>query len=212
MSESSADRASRLAKAELNRGSRMSAADRARMEKIAQESLINKKVASEREKGRQSYRFAEEEFGTTKPGLPNNVVDYRYDEREYYGAGDNYISPELPDLHGPVNFNDMDVEAPTATSMPDRPRTVAAAYDRKRKVLTIVFGTGKIYNYYDVDDSEWVDFKNLDSKWEYIRDVLDSKPRGYANRSNIPPQLNYQAYRAYRISQIAKALGGKKKK
>ena len=66
----------------------MSAADRARMEKIAQESLINKKVASEREKGRQSYRFAEEEFGTTKPGLPNNVVDYRYDEREYYGAGE----------------------------------------------------------------------------------------------------------------------------
>ena len=137
MSESAADRVSRLARAELNRGSRMSAAERARLDKIAEAQLINTRVASEKERGRESYRFAEEEFGTTKPGLPNNVVDYRYDEREYYGASGEYISPELPDLHGPANFNQFDVEVPTATSMPDRPRTVAAAYDRKRKVLKI---------------------------------------------------------------------------
>jgi hypothetical protein len=206
MSDSLAEQYRKLAQVELNRGSRMSNADRSRFNQLATQKIINDKIAKDIEKGRQYLKEAEELFGTTEPGKPNNVVDYRYDLREYYGANGHYISPEDMVLHGPADFSGVDVEVPTSTSMPDRPRTVAAAYDRGRKTLTIVFGTGKIYNYYDVEDGEWVDFKNLDTKWKYIRDVLDNKPRGYANRGQIPPQLNYVAYRAYRLSQIGKTL------
>ena len=106
----------------------------------------------------------------------------------------------------------MDVEDPTATSMPDRPRTVAAAYDPSRSVLTIVFRDSTIYNYYDVTMDEWSAFTSKDSKWQYIRDVLDYKPRGPIDRNSVPSNIRMYAYRAFRAAQLAaaqKKRGGK---
>jgi hypothetical protein len=98
-------------------------------------------------------------------------------------------------------------ERPTATSMPSRPRTVAANYDPARQVLTLVFRDGTYYNYYGVSMKEWETFRNLPSKWQYIRDVLDKKGRGMANDASDPTAdaLREATYIAARIQQRRQA-------
>lgn len=210
MSESLAEQYRKIMAAELSRGSKLGASDQARAEQISKNKLVSRSVEADIIKDRQYLREADEVFGTTQPGMPSNLVDYRYDLRQYYGDSGDLIEPEDADLYGMADFSGPDIETPTSTSNPDRPRTVAAAYDKSRKVLTIVFSTGVIYNYYDVEDGEWVDFKGLPSKWEYIKNVLDNKPRGYADRSQVPPQLQFVAFKSYRTSQIGKAVRRKR--
>jgi hypothetical protein len=198
MADSRADRAGRLARHALNR---FSANDSQQVDAI-----LSQEVQNQVRKQRASYNEAATLFGTTEPGYTTNVIDSRYDTRQYYGDGADIIEPDLNDLHAPVDFSGKDVQAPTTTGKIDRPRTFAAAFDENRSILTIVFSTGVIYNYYDVDRDEWEGFKGTISKWEYIRDVLDPKPRGYASTSDVPPLLQAYAARAYRTSQIAKYL------
>jgi len=95
----------------------------------------------------------------------------------------------------PAQFDEDDneyTEIPTATSNPQKPRTLAAAYDKDSMKLTVVFFDSTVYNYYAVSEDEWNDFKNAQgknktagqaSKGWYIKDNLDSKPRGMANLS-----------------------------
>ena len=94
-------------------------------------------------------------------------------------------------------------EIPTATSMPDRPRTVAAAYDPERKVLTLVFRDGTYYNYYEVTMNEWQTFRGRASKWQYIRNVLDGKPRGAASAAgdDISADVRAAIYMVARTAQ-----------
>jgi hypothetical protein len=115
----------------------------------------------------------------------------------------------------PASFSDADdayTQAPTPTSNPERPRTVAAAFELERNVLTLIFRDGTIYNYYEVTVSEWKAFRNRATKWEYIRDVLDAKPRGVADTSSLTPEIREFAYRQARTAQIstAKRTGWKK--
>ncbi len=156
-------------------------------------------------------------LGETQPGYTTNLLDVNIDPR---GAGyENeayYLDPtyavypvEGEDAYAPVSFKSGMVEAPTATSKPERPRTVAAAYDPARSTLTLVFRDSTIYNYYDVSIDEWSEFRSLPTKWEYIRDNLDYKPRGPADISSIPSNIRMFAYRATRAAQISK--GAKKK-
>jgi len=198
MADSRADRAGRLARHALNRFS----------SKDAQQvdAILAQEVQNTIRKQRASYNEVADIFGTTQAGYVTNQVEERYDTRQYYGDGADILEPDDASLHGPVDFSGQDVQAPTTTGKIDRPRTFAAAFDEKRAMLTIVFSTGVIYNYYDVDRDEWTGFKDTISKWEYIRDVLDPKPRGYASTANVPPLLQAYAARAYRTSQIAKYI------
>ena len=96
---------------------------------------------------------------------------------------------------------------PTSSKNPERPRTVAAGYDKVRSVLTVVFRDGTFYNYYEVTSSEWQDFKKRVSKGQYIYKYLDFKPRGPANVRSIPAGVRKEFYRYARISQ--RSSGGK---
>lgn len=91
---------------------------------------------------------------------------------------------------------------PTSTINPDRPRTVAAGYDPRRQVLTVVFRDGTFYNYYDVDPQTWVAFKAAPSKGRFIEPYLDPHRRGTANMSGTTVFAREQAYRVARTGQL----------
>ena len=91
---------------------------------------------------------------------------------------------------------------PTSTTNPEKPRTVAAGYDGKRQVLTVVFRDGTFYNYYDVTPFEWGAFKRNRSKGRYIYMFLDSKPRGVADVSNLSEANRKNLYALARGGQI----------
>ena len=59
---------------------------------------------------------------------------------------------EGEDQYLPAGYDPSDpglYEVPTSTSRPDKPRTVAAAYNPKRSVLTVMFRDSTLYNYYE---------------------------------------------------------------
>lgn len=102
----------------------------------------------------------------------------------------NYGSDE--GWEGPKNAARIE-DFPTSTTNPRRPRTVAAGWSsRSRKDqgrLTVVFRDGTYYNYYDVSYREWQDFRYEISKGRYIKQFLDSKPRGPADMSNMDARV-----------------------
>jgi hypothetical protein len=91
---------------------------------------------------------------------------------------------------------------PTSTINPERPRTVAAGYDKNEKKITVVFRDGTFYNYYQVSPTEWQAFKARVSKGRYIYSYLDSKPRGPADVAGISATARKAFYRLARGSQI----------
>lgn len=101
-------------------------------------------------------------------------------------------------------------EVPTSTINPDRPRTVAAGYDPKRYCLTVVFRDGTYYNYYEVSNAMWQNFKRARSKGRFIYTYLDSHPRGVADVSQLTANARETLYRLSRTGQIKKqGLTGK---
>lgn len=80
---------------------------------------------------------------------------------------------------------------PTSTTNPDRPRTVAAGYDHGTRTLTVLFrqqgrhDDGDPYNYYEVDNRTWQNFKRARSKGRFIYTYLDSHERGWAEASSV---------------------------
>lgn len=92
-------------------------------------------------------------------------------------------------------------EVPTATSKPERPRTIAAGYDPRSKTLTLVFRDGTYYNYYEVSKQEWDTFRGLPSKYEYIAGTLDGHRRGEADVSVISEEVRRAIYQVARMSQ-----------
>ena len=99
---------------------------------------------------------------------------------------------------------------PTSSSNPERPRTVAAGYDKVREVLTVVFRDGTFYNYYEVRPTEWQDFKRRVSKGRYIYENLDFKPRGPANVNSVPAGARRTLYGLARLNQLKS--GGKQRR
>ena len=95
-------------------------------------------------------------------------------------------------------------QSPTSTTNPDRPRTVAAGYDKARKVLTVIFRDGTFYNYYAVSGLEWGNFKRARSKGRFIRLYLDAKTRGPASTGMIPQAHQELLYKVARTSQVMK--------
>jgi hypothetical protein len=80
---------------------------------------------------------------------------------------------------------------PTSTTDPYRPRTVAAGYDSRTRTLTVLFrqqgraDDGQPYNYYEVSNQMWQNFKRARSKGRFIYTYLDSHPRGFAEASAV---------------------------
>lgn len=134
-----------------------------------------------------------------------NFVD-RSSGRKYYDEDLDTGETVIPGEKGP-QFGESDAPAPlslvpTSTTNPERPRTVAAGYDRERSVLTVVFRDGTYYNYYEVSTNEWQDFKRRVSKGQYIYQYLDYKPRGPANVSALPSYARSALYKLTRSMQL----------
>lgn len=91
---------------------------------------------------------------------------------------------------------------PTSTINPERPRTVAAGYDERRQVITVVFRDGTFYNYYECDRGMWEAFKANQSKGRFIAAQLDYQPRGAANMAKSPIYARESLYRIARTGQL----------
>jgi hypothetical protein len=91
---------------------------------------------------------------------------------------------------------------PTSTTNARKPRTVAAGFDRRRLVLTVVFRDGTYYNYYEVPPSMWQAFKARVSKGRFIRETLDFQPRGPADVASLSPAARESLARLSRTGQI----------
>jgi hypothetical protein len=63
--------------------------------------------------------------------------------------------------------------APTRTSNPGRPRTVAMGYDHGTDTLRVVFREGAVYDYFGVSTAEWWRMKRSASPGKFIKRVLD---------------------------------------
>lgn len=144
------------------------------------------------------FSFARDIFGT--PGDTGEWDDYWEEEQTGYGY-ENYAEVAVTAGRGrqPADISLL----PTSTINPERPRTVAAGYDGKRQVLTVVFRDGTFYNYYDVERPVWNRFKQTTSKGRFIAQVLDSYPRGTANMTRSTVLAREQVYRVARTGQLA---------
>jgi hypothetical protein len=151
--------------------------------------------------------------GPSYKGLPTAASYGEFDEiisvindkstLEYYDplTGSQYQNlGETPDMEdeSPAELTVV----PTSTINPERPRTVAAGYDKKEKKITVVFRDGTYYNYYQVNPNEWQAFKARVSKGRFIYSYLDSKPRGPADAGSISATAQKAFYRLARGSQI----------
>lgn len=105
-----------------------------------------------------------------------------------------------------------DYELPTATSKPERPRTLGAMYSRPKEgdeeggTLTLVFRDGTWYNYYGVEPDVWQDFRGRTTKWEFIKNTLDNYSRGPADMRYFTEPERELLYRILRSAQMT--LGG----
>lgn len=109
-------------------------------------------------------------------------------------------------------------QLPTSSTNMSRPRTVAAGYDEKRKVMTVMFRDGTIYNYYDVTAGEWEGFRASFSKgrpWLNRKNnaqgsdgLFIGKPRGEADTSGLESSDLADIYRIARTSQYRYSYHG----
>jgi hypothetical protein len=118
----------------------------------------------------------------------------------YYG--DEFEDDEFPfegeSPNAPADLTDI----PTSTTNVSRPRTVAAGYDSTRRVLTVVFRDGTIWNYDNVTEGEWQNFHASISKGRpWINDKLFGV--GYpADMTNLDPRIQADLYKAARTAQL----------
>lgn len=126
--------------------------------------------------------------------------------RQFYDVNQLTGDETIPGFAGAQNEEDTSAApltvVPTSTTNPDRPRTVAAGYDRHEEKITVVFRDGTFYNYYEVTPPEWQAFKSRVSKGQYIYSYLDFKPRGPADVSSMSQASRRAFYRFTRASQI----------
>lgn len=123
---------------------------------------------------------------------------FETDERGY--TYQNYAEEEGPQVGEDTEPAPITV-VPTSTTNPERPRTVAAGYDKYDEKITVVFRDGTFYNYYEVSPQEWQKFKSVVSKGRYIYAYLDSKPRGPADVSSMSMAARKAFYRFSRAAQ-----------
>jgi len=132
--------------------------------------------------------------------FPNSGYSQQYDPDDY---------GQLEDAEAPAALTSV----PTSSTNVRRPRTVAAGYDPQRKVLTVMFRDGTLYNYYNVEPGTWKLFDNsyskgpllnLYNKGQYDPGVLLVTPHQYgpADTSNVSSDVLATIYRVARSSQF----------
>ena len=152
------------------------------------------------------------------PSLPKPALCVMAQGNKEVRLGDEYFAyddvgytynfdPERGGSSVPVTSTKQDTSpapitiVPTNTTNPDRPRTVAAGYDKDRQVITVVFRDGTFYNYYQVPYPMWQGFRMSQSKGKYIRETLDNQPRGYAQAEAVPVTVRAALYNVMRVQQ-----------
>jgi hypothetical protein len=110
----------------------------------------------------------------------------------------------------PKSFAKLELKG-TSTVNPKQPRTTAAGYDMETQTLTVVFRDGTWWNYYDVPEDMWFEFKNAQSKGRYLKGSgLDNwHSMGPVDMSDMRPAARATLNQVVRASSRAqKATGG----
>lgn len=119
-----------------------------------------------------------------------------------YGRSGTHVDPFTSSIDtSPAPISLM----PTSSIYPQRPRTVAAGFDPSRRVLTVVFRDGTFYNYYNVTNTTWGNFKRAHSKGQYIKTFLDGHHRGAAGADASLLKAGHMEA-LYRAARTAQAL------
>lgn len=156
--------------------------------------------------------LGDQQITTAADYYSDESSSYLEEEGFYTGKGYTYnFDPSRggheinPAIASTVDKAPADITVvPTSTTNPNRPRTVAAGYDKARKCLTTVFRDGTFYNYYGVGGLEWNNFKRARSKGRFIARYLDGKVRGTADMGGVPQQHQEVLYRVARTAQVTK--------
>ena len=123
---------------------------------------------------------------------------------------------EEVDPEAPAQLTDI----PTSSTKSSRPRTVAAGYDQERKVLTVMFRDGTLWNYYNVEPGTASTFKSSISKGPMINWyrngvyspgelLMGQHTNGPADTSNVSSAVQADIYRVARTSQYRYAFQGR---
>ena len=72
---------------------------------------------------------------------------------------------------------------PTPSINPPRPRTQAAGYSKDTQTLRVKFRDGPVYEYYDVPETVWNNFKRVKSPGRAINRTLNNYT--YARRTDL---------------------------
>ena len=119
-------------------------------------------------------------------------------------AADSGTTPQRPaDLQ----------EVPTSSTNYKRPRTVAAGYDSKTQILTVVFRDGTFWNYYGISLGTWIIFHDSLSKGPLLNSnrmnkhgdgllLRECSDHGPADLSQLSPAAQEFFYKVARTSQI----------
>lgn len=176
------------------------------MRRASDQEMYERALPPDQRAALEKQRYSQSEAVSAFGGEASAAMNARGINYNINSADDIYaIYPDSEDpAYNSAGFNTGYYESPTSTTNADRPRTVAASYDPDRSVLTIMFRDSTLYNYYNVDLDTWNDFHTSNSKGPYIRDVLDSHPRGPANLSDLNPGIRSTAYVLARSLQSAK--------
>ena len=166
---------------------------------------------------RMAAGYGDDEASAAALGLPTGVAGTFYDpivRDPNYNRGEDegeFLDAGITDLAATVL-----TDIPTSSTNYSRPRTVAAGYDPAKETMTVVFRDGTFYNYYSVTPGEWQAFYASYSKgapWlnrgfangkQTADGIFINKPRGYADVSSLPPEVQEQLYRVARANQIVK--------
>jgi hypothetical protein len=137
--------------------------------------------------------------GPVYPFVKNPVVqepNQFYVPKNIYEVDEEFFGQESP--NAPAELTDV----PTSTTNVKKPRTVAAGYDEIRKVLTVVFRDGTIWNYDNVTPGQWQNFQASISKGKpWINDQLFGKGDP-ADMTNLDPRVQEALYTAARTAQL----------
>jgi hypothetical protein len=137
--------------------------------------------------------------------LSGSLGQYRQPIEDDEESDDDYPG-QSANPNAPAILTDV----PTSSINPSRPRTVAAGYDKDRRVMTVMFRDGVLWNYYDVSPDEWIKFHSSISKgkpWLNLTGPgtpgeFTKKQHGPADASGVSSQVLSEIYVLARAAQV----------
>lgn len=132
-------------------------------------------------------------------------LDDFYDYSQYYAPKNDFDEEATGNA---LNYNEYPnapaelTDIPTSSLNAARPRTVAAGYDESRRVLTVVFRDGTVWNYFNVTPGQWQNFHASVSKGRpWLNDQLFGRGEP-ADMTSLNPAIYAQVYNAARRAQV----------